>query len=114
MDEPVFALFTGPALVLAAVSGNWTSRNWQEPPIGVPACEAWPDEAWAPLQAAMREAYSSGAPGAVDCGVLGVFTVVPVGSAEGVRPGVALVQRRPARTGGPARRRPAPLRVATR
>src|SRR5688572_20102105 len=41
---PSYSLFAGPALILVAVSANWSSSNFgNTPPLGMPACEAWTD-----------------------------------------------------------------------
>lgn len=72
----VYSLWVGPGLRLEAVSDNWSSRNFDEPPLGVPACEMWCDEAWRPVHAKMREVLSTGRPAALR-GVLGLFTITP-------------------------------------
>ena len=90
----MYALFVGPAFVLAAVSDNWGSRNFDAPPIGMPAAEAWPDEAWRPLQARMREAWATGRSFTLDLST-GAYAVVPI--LADARP-VAVVAMRPGMT----------------
>ena len=110
MDDPVYALFVGVGLVLAAVSDNWRSHEFDSPPIGMPAAEAWPDGWSSILQAAMREAYTSGVSRTLDCGLIGLFDVVPV-AVPGRGPCVALRQTFPAPTPG-SRRGRSPLASA--
>lgn len=95
-----YALFVGPAFTLAAVSENWTSVMFDAPPIGVPAAEAWIDDASITLRATMREVYRWRVPKAVR-GMLGIFTIVPV-EWEGQRAVVIELRHLP------GTRRPAP------
>lgn len=50
----------GSALILVAVNEQWDSREFDAPPLGMPASEAWPDPTWRPVQVAMLDVLRSG------------------------------------------------------
>lgn len=61
MHQPLaLALFLGAHHVLRAVNDEYLAVTSEDPPIGVPACEAWADPVWRPVQKAMDEVYRSG------------------------------------------------------
>lgn len=74
-SAPMFSLFLGPAMILIAVSANWASRIFSEPPIGMPMTEAWVGPEWAPIHAKVREVYATAEPATV-IGALGVIRII--------------------------------------
>lgn len=62
----VVCIYRGPAHVLVSVNEAWDSRSWDAPPIGLPACEAWPELPWQPVQRLMDVVYATGIPAAIN------------------------------------------------
>lgn len=61
------ALYVGPALVLAAVNHVWRSLYPGDPPIGVPAREAFTGDAWTRVIEAMERTLATGIEGHAPC-----------------------------------------------
>lgn len=61
------ALYVGPAHVLADVNQTWLDVYGFDPPLGVPAVEAFEGPGWLEFVRAMDDAWSSGQRRSVPC-----------------------------------------------
>lgn len=68
MAHPIpLALYVGAGLVLTAVNDCWRSLYPAEPPLGVPAREAFSGDAWLTMIRAMEETLATGVEGRAPC-----------------------------------------------